>query len=127
MFTEKRPLSWYKKKLDQVFSQYIRARDQHICFTCSKSMESKNSQCGHFVPRQYLSVRYDERNCHAQCYACNLLYNGQPSAYAARLTRDYGSGIIEELEERRHTPVKLNADWYVSMIEVYREKAKKQT
>jgi hypothetical protein len=58
-------------------------------------------QCGHFIPRQYLATRYDEVNCHAQCYACNMLYNGQPSAYALRLEKEYGPGTVERLEGLR--------------------------
>lgn len=38
-----------------------------VCYTCGKTMDFKKAQNGHFVPRQYLSVRYDEVNCHAQC------------------------------------------------------------
>lgn len=77
-------------------------------------------QNGHFVPRQYLAVRYDEVNCHCQCYACNMLYNGQPSAYAARLERDYGKGTVEMLESKRKILVK---DFpYEEWILIYREK-----
>jgi len=51
-------------------------------------------QCGHFVPRQYLAVRYDEANCHTQCYACNMLFNGQPSRFAMNLERDFERGRL---------------------------------
>lgn len=58
-------------------------------------------QASHFVPRQYLSLRYDEINVHAACYACNMLYNGQPSRYAERLLKDYGPNTIVLLERKR--------------------------
>lgn len=83
-------------------------------------MEPKSSQCGHFVPRQYLSLRFDEVNCHAQCYACNMLYNGQPSAYAIRLKNDYGEDIVEKLEKRRREITKLTPAWYEEKIEHYK-------
>lgn len=95
-----------KKELDSIFSKYIRARDNHTCYTCKIVLDPKKSQNGHFVPRQYLATRYDEVNCHCQCYACNILYNGQPSAYAARLERDYGKGTVEMLEGKRKILVK---------------------
>lgn len=83
-------------------------------------MEPNASQNGHFVPRQYLATRYDEVNCHAQCYACNMLYNGQPSSYAARLERDYGLGTVEALEKKRTVVTK---DFpYEYWIEIYKEK-----
>lgn len=116
---ETKNLSWYKKKLDQAFGRYIRLRDNHVCYTCGLKMEPSKSQCGHFVPRQYLSLRFDEINCHAQCYACNMLYNGQPSAYAARLKKDYGADIIEKLERKRREITKLTPAWYQKQIDHY--------
>lgn len=112
-------LTYYKKKLDQAFGRYIRARDNHTCYTCGLKMEPTKSQCGHFVPRQYLSLRFDEINCHAQCYACNMLYNGQPSAYAQRLRHDYGDSIIETLEAKRREITKLTPAWYEEKIAHY--------
>ncbi len=117
-------VSYYKKQLDAVFSKFIRARDKHICYTCNLQMESNRSQNGHFVPRQYLKTRWDERNCHAQCYACNMLYNGQPSAYALRLRNQYGDSIIDELEAHRGIPVKLDVIWYLQQIDLYTDKLK---
>lgn len=90
-----------KKKADSVFSQFIRLRDKGKCYTCGLQKPWKEMQNGHFVPRQYLALRYSEINCHCQCYACNMLYNGQPSAYAHRLRMDYGEEIIGYLESKR--------------------------
>ena len=112
-------ISKLKKELDAVFSKFIRQRDGGQCYTCSKKDDPKYMQNGHFVPRQYLAVRYDERNCHCQCYACNMLYNGQPSLYAINLVRDYGVGIIKELEAKRHVITKLSPAWYEEKIAEY--------
>lgn len=119
-----KPLSKYKKELDAIFSKYIRQRDQGQCYTCPKKDDPKRMQCGHFVPRQYLSVRFDERNCHCQCYACNMLYNGQPSRYAQRLRQDFGDTIVDELERNRMQPIKLDVIWYEEKIKDYKEKIK---
>lgn len=117
---KKKSISKLKKDLDSIFSKFIRARDGHRCYTCGHNMEPNKSQCGHFVPRQYLATRYSEINCHCQCYACNVLFNGQPSAYAKRLAKDYGEGIIAELEGLRHVVVK---DFpYEANIEFYKQK-----
>lgn len=117
-------ISKLKKKLDAVFSKYIRARDKHICYTCGLVMEPNRSQNGHFVPRQYLATRWDEINNHAQCYACNVLYNGQPSAYALRLEKDYGVGIVALLESKRKEVLRLTPDWYEEQIKSFAEKLK---
>lgn len=117
-----------RKEADRIFSMYVRLRDRNamgetFCYTCPKTADFKKMQNGHFVPRQYLSVRYDETNCHAQCYACNMLYNGQPSAYAKRLKIEYDKDIVELLESRRK---EICHDFdYQSIIDIYTEKLEK--
>lgn len=117
---KKKSVKSRKTKLDAIFSKFIRERDNHTCYTCDVVMDPKKSQNGHFVPRQYLATRYDEVNNHAQCYACNVLYNGQPSAYAKRLKEDYGADIVEVLEGKRKISIK-NFD-YEYWTEIYEEK-----
>ena len=84
-------------------------------------------QCGHFNPRQYLRTRWDERNNHCQCYACNFLYNGQPSRYAQHLIEDFGLEIINELEKDRLIPIKLDDSWYLGKIAYYEKELDKIT
>lgn len=106
-----------KKELDRVFSLYVRKKYADNfgivkCYTCPKSGTVKELQNGHFVPRQYLSLRWSEDNCRPQCYACNMLYNGQPSAFAARLEAET-PGIVKELESRR----KELRQWTIAELE----------
>lgn len=117
-------ISRLKKKADAAFSLYIRTRDKGQCYTCPHKNEVKKMQNGHFVPRQYLSTRYDEINNHCQCYACNCIYNGQPSAYAANLKRDYGEDIVEKLESRRKEIMRLPPEYYENLISTYQTKLK---
>ncbi len=120
--TRQGSISTLKRNLDAIFSKYIRQRDSGQCYTCPKKDDPKRMQNGHFIPRQYLSVRYDETNCHCQCYACNMLYNGQPSAYALHLIVDYGRDIVEKLESRRKEITKLTPEWYQKQIALYTQK-----
>lgn len=111
-----------KKEADRVFSIFIRLRDRDtlgetVCYTCGHKGDMKKMQNGHFVPRQYLPTRYNEINCHAQCYACNMLYNGQPSAYAERLRKEFGDWVVSYLEKLRRQvvvnfPYQLVIDYY---------------
>jgi len=116
-----------REKADKLFSVWIRLRDridgECECYTCGKRANYKSMQCGHFVPRQYLSLRYDEVNCHSQCYVCNMLYNGQPSSFAKRLDEDYGIGTVFQLEGRRKE-TNRNFD-YKWVIDIYTEKLEK--
>lgn len=113
-------ISKLKKELDAVFSRFIRERDQGQCYTCLNKGEIKKMQNGHFIPRQYLSTRWDEVNNHCQCYACNMLYNGQPGAYAVRLEIDYGAGTVAGLEARRKDVVKMKPADYLELILHYK-------
>ncbi len=120
-------VSYYKKKLDALFSTYIRMRNADIngytnCYTCGVKKHYKELQCGHFAPRQYLTTRYDEINCQTQCYACNMLYNGQPSRFAINLERDYGEGTVKHIDSLRHVVTKYFP--YELKIEEYKEKIK---
>lgn len=122
MSTQKRKktsIAKLKKRADAIFSRYIRIRDNFICYTCGRIMDLNSSQNGHFVPRQYLALRYDETNCHCQCYACNMLYNGQPSAYAKRLEEDYGPGTVARLESKRKDLCLWREPEYNQIIDKY--------
>jgi hypothetical protein len=112
-----------RKKADAIFSRYIRQRDGGLCYTCGLRKHWKEMQNGHFVPRQYLALRYDEINCHCQCYACNMLFNGQPSVYSLNLHRDYGTDCVRALEAKRREVVRYFD--YEKVIRDYKEKCEK--
>ena len=52
------------KKLDAIFSRYIRKKNSKNnlakCFTCGKVDEWKYLQCGHFQSRRHYATRWDE-------------------------------------------------------------------
>jgi len=122
-------VSKYKKKLDSLFSIFIRIRNADAegftnCYTCGVRKHYKELQCGHFAPRQYLSLRYDEINCQTQCYACNMLYNGQPSAFAERLNMQFGPDTASSIERRRkditkYFPYELKIEHYKEALKSY--------
>ena len=125
---KKPTISKLKKKLDAVFSKYIRAKYSKNglvkCYTCNHWGEIKRMQNGHFNPRQHLATRYDERNCRPQCFACNMYYGGNPATFAKNLVEEYGEGIIKELEQSRYQVFKVGTDWYEQKIKEYIEKLK---
>ena len=119
---KKKTISKLKKEADAVFSRFIRYRDKGICFTCGHRNDPKKMQNGHFVPRQFNSTRYNEKNCNCQCYACNMFYGGQPDIYTLKLQEKYGEGIIKELNALRQKtkqwlPVELE-----ELIKIYQQK-----
>ena len=89
------------KKLDKVFSLYIRQRYAKNkiakCFTCGKQDHYKKLQCGHFQSRKYYSTRWDETNCQVQCAGCNVFKYGEQFVFGVNLNKKYGQGTAESL------------------------------
>lgn len=91
------------KKLDKVFSQYIRLRDSDTngycrCISCGKIHYWKEIQNGHYMSRRYLSTRFDEMNCNAQCVACNIFNQGNIQMYRQNLIKKIGDKNVDYLE-----------------------------
>jgi hypothetical protein len=116
-----------KNKADKVFSEYIRRSHADeggtvSCVSCGKLMFWKESQCGHYVKRQYQSLRYDIRNAAPQCARCNMFLGGAMDEFAVYLTKKYGHEILDELASLKRQVVKrTRADWE-ALIELYKSK-----
>lgn len=125
---KKQSLTLLKKKADAIFSVYVRtkyANKEGIidCYTCPFRGEIKKMQNGHLVSRFYLATRYDERNCRPQCITCNVWRNGRVPEFAAKLQKELGAGIVDELYEKaRQLTKNFN---YQEIIDQYASKIKK--
>jgi hypothetical protein len=119
---KEKSLKQLKKLADKYCSDYIRQRDGGSCFTCGNWKEWRYQQNGHYVPRNYLSTRFLERNCHCQCVSCNVFKKGNMDAYALMLVRKYGPGILEELNRIKHEECKLTKEDYKNLIESFKNK-----
>ena len=101
------------KKLDVVFSKYIRLvnADKNgycTCVTCNKKFFWKEIQAGHFMSRKHYSTRWDENNVSPQCVSCNIYRSGEQYKYSLYL----GNNLSEELylkskEIRKFTTLEL--------------------
>ena len=116
-----------KKKLDTIFSTYIRLKyaDEDLnvkCFTCDKVYHYKKIQNGHFYSRSILSLRWDEQNCRPQCYGCNIARSGNYIEYYKRLEKEIGKGGMEYLEYKRHQVKKMGKLDYQIYIDTYTQK-----
>ena len=120
-------ISKLKKKLDVLFSQYIRRRNaDHLgrvkCFTCGVEKHWKEQQAGHFQSRSHHSTRWDEVNVQVQCVKCNMFRQGEQYKFGLYLDQRFGDSTAEELENRAKTIVKLNRVDYEEAIERYKQK-----
>ena len=118
------------KKLDTIFSQYIRLRDADskgvcVCISCGNPQFWKELDCGHYVNRQHLNLRFSEVNCNAQCRKCNRFDEGNASGYTLGLIRKYGEEIINDLNLARNQIVKFSDPELESLIDYFREEVKR--
>nr|DAT46555.1 MAG TPA: NinG recombination protein [Caudoviricetes sp.] len=115
------------KKLDRVFSQYIRLRDSHngvfTCCSCGQLKPYEQADCGHFINRRWMALRYDERNCHAQCRSCNRFDEGNQVGYTRFMLKKYGEDTVDLLESMK-IPYKWTDGELELLIKEYKAKVK---
>ena len=107
----KKTVTWWKKKVWKVFSEYIRLRDAlnttgspHTlrCCSCGKPYPAFGvgcAQAGHFIPGRHNSILFSEHCVHGQCYNCNINLYGNTLEYRRRIIEMYGDGYDEVLEQ----------------------------
>jgi len=116
------------KKLDSIFSKYIRQRNAingvAECFTCGKKDDWKKLQCGHFQSRRFYSTRWDETNCQVQCAGCNVFRYGEQFKFSVHLDQEYGEKTSKRLEVKAKEILKISLPELEDMIKKYEELVK---
>ena len=99
------------KKLDAVFSQYIRQSNSvneiATCFTCGKEDHWKKLQNGHFQSRRHYATRWDETNCQVQCAGCNVFRFGEQFIFGQNLDNKFGEGTARRLHIKAQQTIKF--------------------
>lgn len=110
------------KKLDTVFSEYIRRRyainDIATCVTCGKKDHWKKLQAGHFMSRKHYATRWDDDNVEVQCQACNVFRYGEQYLFAKYL----GEKKANDLLAKSRGIVKFTDNEIIDMINLYKTK-----
>lgn len=119
------------KKLDKVFSEYIRRKyaDKNgivSCYTCGKKKywKGEGMQNGHFISRRSRILRWDERNCRSQCYSCNVMRYGESYIFGVKLNEEYGYNIADELLIESKKIIKQSDEDLKNLIKLYEDKIK---
>lgn len=106
------------KKLDRIFSTYIRLRDVMPngyvrCISCGKIKRFEDVDCGHFHSRRHMATRFDEDNCHAECKYCNRFSSDHLIGYERNLIQRIGQQRFDLLNARAHS----SCHWLDSELE----------
>ena len=96
------------KKLDRVFSLYIRLRDAMPsgfvrCISCGKIKRFEDVDCGHYFSRTHMATRFDEDNCNAECRSCNRMSADHLIGYRTNLVAKIGLNRIDRLDVLAHS------------------------
>lgn len=114
---------------DKWFSIYIRIRDSDTngittCCSCSKKVQWRQSDAGHYVNRKHMSLRFSEINVNSQCRSCNRFDEGNIPAYGLFLQKKYGDDIIAKLLLTKQKTHKISKYELKEIANFYKVKAK---
>jgi len=118
------------KKLDDIFSIFIRLRDSDQngickCISSGNPFHWKDLDCGHYINRSNSALRWNENNCHAQGRYDNRFFEGAMVEYRKNLIKKIGIQKVELLESQ----VRAKKKWHVfeinQLAEHYKSEVKK--
>ena len=98
------------KEAQAAFNRWVRLRDSgNPCISCLRHHDGQY-HAGHYkTVGGNPELRFDERNCHKQCSACNNHLSGNIVNYRINLIAKMGIEIVRELEGP-HEPKKYTID-----------------
>lgn len=115
----------WKKEAWSVFSKFIRVRDKGVCYTCGREgFTGSGYHAGHYATQgaSNMFARFNEIFVRGQCYACNILKNGNTIEFRKHLVKDLGEAAVVEFEntyQRVPTGRKWGITDFQEVIEKY--------
>lgn len=96
------------RKLDKVFSAYIRLRDSmpngcFRCISCGQIKRFEQGDCGHFYSRTHMATRWEPDNCSMECRGCNRISADHLIGYRRNLIERIGLDRVNRLEVLAHS------------------------
>ena len=120
------------RKADEAFSIFIRTRDSQPynglyfrCISCGRILPIEQADCGHYVNRSHMSLRFSELNCNAQCRHCNRFQEGNIQDYRKGLINKIGEQKVVLLEAQKNETNKLSSFEIELIAKHYKEETKK--
>lgn len=102
-----------KDDCDNLIRTICALRDEKcINFDCR---ETENLHVGHYIKRRVLALRWDTRNCNAQCDFHNGRHNDDPVPYRNAMILKYGIGVTLQIEMLGEENPKLS---YVDVLKI---------
>jgi len=83
-------------------SEYVRRRDDGVCFTCGKKDDWKRQQAGHFIHGKSTPIYFNPKNVNCQCPRCNKWLSGDLAIYERKLQKKYGIDEVDKLLDAKN-------------------------
>ena len=133
MATKKKPsIASLTRKLDGVFSEYIRLRDSKPygfkffrCISCGQIKPYEQMDAGHFVGRMHKATRWDEENVNGECRACNRMSADHIIWYQRNLEAKIGRDRVDMLIARGRQTKKWSTWELELLIKYYKQEVEK--
>lgn len=124
---KKEKISTWKKKCDTKFSKFIRKRDADFwwnCISCWKYIPYERWDAWHFIPRNCIALRYDEKNVNFQCWRCNRYNDWEQALQYIGINKKYWEWTADELldiyKKYKHDVKQYWIDFYKEIYERYK-------
>ncbi len=112
-----------QKKLDIVFSNLVRERNNYICQACctNKRHEPGTLDCAHIMGRRGVALRWHPKNATALCRSCHLFYTEHPFDWRDWCVDQFGEDLVSELRLVSSKPVKWSKSLREEIYQFYRK------
>lgn len=99
-----------EKQADLLIRDIVLKRDQFCVCPAPKNGHTDVLQCGHLITRGRGSVKYDLRNCNAQCSGCNARHEHFAEIYTVWFIREFSVETYQTLVENSEAVKKLSVE-----------------
>ncbi len=112
-----------QKKLDIVFSNLVRERNNYVCQACciNKRYEPQTLDCAHIMGRRGVALRWHPKNATALCRSCHLFYTEHPFDWSDWCKDQWGEKFIAELRLISSKPVKWSKALREEIFQHYKQ------
>jgi hypothetical protein len=113
-----------KKKVQKVFNEWVRLRDQDLnCISCRKP--AKKAHAGHYLSvGRFPELALDPDNVNLQCDYCNIYLSGNGALYTTGLIEKIGEKRYNELLSRANVPKNYTISDLMYLYNEYKAKVK---
>lgn len=117
------------KEVDALHSRLVRniyaKNGQCECFTCGKLKPISEMQCGHYISRSCMWLRFDMRNTFCQCVSCNIFKNGNYVVFTEKIIQRFGMNRLKNLLKEKDVIKKWTIKELEDLKEYYKQELKK--